>query len=101
MQTIRTMIFVGTMIGYSLFPMLSGRATEVTTSPVPKLPTIACAFELFVFSGESSSKLPPREWYLWRQPERVERQDMHRGESEIWYRGRDGQIFYERVFHHD
>jgi hypothetical protein len=26
---------------------------------------------------------------------------MHREESEIWYLGRDGQIFYERVFHRD
>jgi hypothetical protein len=64
MQAIRIMIFVGTMMGSSLFPMLSGRATEATSSSFPKLPAIACAFELVVFSGESSAKLPPREWHL-------------------------------------
>jgi hypothetical protein len=61
---------------------------------------VACAFEFRVVSGAQYPAFPPREWYLWRQPARVERQDIHQGESEVWRRGRDGQVFYERQFHH-
>jgi hypothetical protein len=54
-----------------------------------------------MFSGSQGTPGPAQEWYLWRYPELVEKQDIQRGESELWRRGPDGQVFYERVFHQD
>jgi hypothetical protein len=101
MQAVRTLILVGTVMGYSLLPLGQGWAAEATPPALPQLPAVACVFELSVFSEEQNPILPPRQWYLWRQSERVERQDIQQGESDIWQRGRDGQVFYERVFHRD
>jgi hypothetical protein len=40
-------------------------------------------------------------WYLWRQPEWIEVQDTTKDEGEIWERGANGQIAFQRVFHRD
>jgi hypothetical protein len=95
------MIIVSTLLGYGVFSGLGGRASEVASASPQKPPAIACAFELSVLAEASHPNSPVQSWHLWRQPERVERQDVNQGISEIWRRGRDGQIFYERAFHHD
>jgi hypothetical protein len=101
MQRVRTVMFIVTIVGGVLLATVKGGAAEEARPTPPQLPAVACAFAFSVHSHAPSVPHPSREWYLWRQPERVERQDVQRGESEIWRRGQDGQVFYERVFHRD
>jgi hypothetical protein len=61
------------------------------------LPSLACHYETTV---ESLGQLhQTRDWYLWREPSRIETQEKIYETGEIWRLGRDGSIFYYRVFH--
>jgi hypothetical protein len=101
MQATRMMIVMSAMVGFIGFVVQDGWAAEAEAASDSQVSAIACAFELSVLAEASQPVSPAQKWYFWRQPERVEKQDVNQGTSEIWRRGRDGQIFYERAFHRD
>jgi hypothetical protein len=61
------------------------------------LPSLACRYETTV--GLLGQIQQTRDWYLWREPARIEAKEKIDDTGEIWRLGRDRTIFYYRVFH--
>lgn len=97
---------MGRWISVSFFLLALLKAADAETgrlgiNKTAELPSIAGRFEWSVaFTGEPTHR-ERREWFMWRQPARVETRDGAGETGEVWRRANNGEVAYQRVFHRE
>lgn len=92
----------GKIIQCSLFLlMLVGivGGTSSAAQAVEDIPALAGRYESSVTTRGSRPEKQASEWFLWREPYRIEVLDSPSARGEVWQLGKDGDITHFKVYH--
>lgn len=78
-------------------------AADNQANQVNNFPAVACRYEssqeIVASSGDTLRQETSTSSYLWREPNRVETRDANGDTGALWERGKDGGIFFRKLYH--